>query len=211
MVNLALARCSQLSAARRVRYPHSSSSLAARRQPIATVTTTSWTTNSTRSPAASAGARASFPPSTSSSLSFKRRDRRFVAAAAAAGAAGADVEGGGGSSDDPWNKGPLDMDNRLYAYLLANTREPDVLRRLRVETSTMRGSQMQVPPEQGAFLALIVELMGAKNIIEVCCSLSQCCALFPFPTRTAQLPCLAITTQIPRFLHGSFAREREGE
>lgn len=60
------------------------------------------------------------------------------------------------------------MDDRLYAYLLAHTREPEVLRRLRVETSTLRGSQMQVPPDQGAFLALVVELMGAKNIIEVC-------------------------------------------
>jgi O-methyltransferase len=59
------------------------------------------------------------------------------------------------------------MDNRLYGYLLANTREPEVLRRLRIETATMRGSQMQVPPEQGAFMALLVELMGAKNIIEV--------------------------------------------
>ena len=48
---------------------------------------------------------------------------------------------------DPWNKGPIDLDNRLYAYLLEHTREPEILRKLRVETATLRGSQM-VPPEQ---------------------------------------------------------------
>ena len=74
---------------------------------------------------------------------------------------------GGGTTDDPWNKGPIDLDNRLYAYLLEHTREPEILRKLRVETATLRGSQMQVPPEQGALLRLIVELTGARRIIEV--------------------------------------------
>ena len=74
---------------------------------------------------------------------------------------------GGGTADDPWNKGPIDLDNRLYAYLLEHTREPEILRKLRVETATLRGSQMQVPPEQGALLRLIVELTGARRIIEV--------------------------------------------
>mmetsp|Transcript_17986 Transcript_17986/g.28728 ORF Transcript_17986/g.28728 Transcript_17986/m.28728 type:complete len:292 (-) Transcript_17986:115-990(-) len=92
--------------------------------------------------------------------------RKRASSVANAGDAG-DVVDGGGSPDDPWNKAPIDLDNRLYGYLLANTREPAVLRRLRVETATLRGSQMQVPPEQGAFMGLLVELMGAKNIIEV--------------------------------------------
>ncbi|MDC1215315.1 class I SAM-dependent methyltransferase [bacterium] len=74
---------------------------------------------------------------------------------------------GGGTADDPWNKGPIDLDANLYGYLLKHTREPDVLRELRVETATLRGSQMQVPPEQGAFMRLLVELSCAKRIIEV--------------------------------------------
>ena len=74
---------------------------------------------------------------------------------------------GGGTADDPWNKGPIDLDARLYSYLLGTTREPEVLRQLRVETSTLRGSQMQVPPEQGQLMALLIELMGAKRVIEV--------------------------------------------
>ncbi|KAI5080649.1 hypothetical protein GOP47_0003832 [Adiantum capillus-veneris] len=43
----------------------------------------------------------------------------------------------------------------------------EVLRELREETSSMRGSQMQVSPDQGQFLAMLVRLMGAKRCIEV--------------------------------------------
>jgi len=87
----------------------------------------------------------------------RRLLRRFAAAAT----------DGGGTEDDPWNKGPIDLDARLYGYLLRHTREPDVLRELRVETAQLRGSQMQVPPEQGAFMRLLVELTGAKRVVEV--------------------------------------------
>ena len=74
---------------------------------------------------------------------------------------------GGGTPTDPWNKAPIDLSDRLYGYLLEHTREPEVLRRLRVETSQMRGSQMQVPPEQGAFMALLCELIGARRVVEI--------------------------------------------
>ena len=90
-------------------------------------------------------------------ISSRRQHRRFAAAAT----------DGGGTEDDPWNKAPIDLDARLYGYLLQHTREPDVLRELRVETATLRGSQMQVPPEQGAFMRLLVELIGAKRVVEV--------------------------------------------
>jgi predicted O-methyltransferase YrrM len=87
----------------------------------------------------------------------RRPHRRFAAAAT----------DGGGTEDDPWNKGPIDLDARLYGYLLRHTREPEVLRELRVETATLRGSQMQVPPEQGAFMRLLVELTNARRVVEV--------------------------------------------
>ncbi|KAH7421398.1 hypothetical protein KP509_13G055300 [Ceratopteris richardii] len=59
------------------------------------------------------------------------------------------------------------MNQGLYDYLLAHTREDQVLRELREETSTMRGSSMQVSPEQGQLLAMLVRLMGARRCIEV--------------------------------------------
>ena len=112
--------------------------------------------------------------STASNTSHRRRTlpclqeprhRRFPAAfSSATDGGGTD---GGGTADDPWNKGPINLDARLYGYLLRHTREPDVLRELRVETASLRGSQMQVPPEQGAFLRLLVELIDAKRVLEI--------------------------------------------
>lgn len=56
----------------------------------------------------------------------------------------------------------------LYDYLLeVSLREPDVLRRLREETATLEKAHMQISPEQGQFLALLVELTGARRILEV--------------------------------------------
>lgn len=55
-----------------------------------------------------------------------------------------------------------------HAYLLDHSlREPDVLRRLRETTSTLPNARMQISPEQGQFMALLVELLGAKQTIEV--------------------------------------------
>jgi predicted O-methyltransferase YrrM len=62
----------------------------------------------------------------------------------------------------------LPLDDRLYAYLLAESlREPDVLRRLREETASHPRAEMQIAPEQGQFMALLVRLMGARRILEV--------------------------------------------
>ncbi|CAH9079811.1 unnamed protein product [Cuscuta europaea] len=56
---------------------------------------------------------------------------------------------------------------QLYSYALANVREPEILRELREETATMRGSQMQVSPDQAQLLAMLVQVQGAKRCIEV--------------------------------------------
>ncbi|MBF2027327.1 MAG: class I SAM-dependent methyltransferase [Oscillatoriales cyanobacterium C42_A2020_001] len=62
----------------------------------------------------------------------------------------------------------LGLSDRLYNYLLSvSLREPDVLRELRQETATHPMSQMQIAPEQGQFMALLVQLMGAKKTLEV--------------------------------------------
>lgn len=56
----------------------------------------------------------------------------------------------------------------LYEYFLANSlREPEVLRRLRAETSRLPGANMQIAPEQGQFMSFLVEILGAKRALEI--------------------------------------------
>ncbi|TVR99419.1 MAG: SAM-dependent methyltransferase [Rhodospirillales bacterium] len=60
------------------------------------------------------------------------------------------------------------LDDALHAYLLdVSLREPEVLRRLRDETLRLPERNMQISPEQGQFMALLVRLMGARQILEV--------------------------------------------
>jgi caffeoyl-CoA O-methyltransferase len=62
----------------------------------------------------------------------------------------------------------IGLSDELAAYVVAvGTREPDVLARLREETAAIPQHGMQVAPEQGAFLALLVELIGARRCLEV--------------------------------------------
>ena len=62
----------------------------------------------------------------------------------------------------------LGLDDRLYDYLLgASLREPEILRRLREETAAMPMAMMQIGAEQGQFMALLVELMGARRTLEI--------------------------------------------
>ena len=62
----------------------------------------------------------------------------------------------------------LPLDERLYTYLLSvSLREPEVLRRLRKETAQDRMAEMQIAPEQGQFMALLVRLLGARRCLEV--------------------------------------------
>jgi caffeoyl-CoA O-methyltransferase len=62
----------------------------------------------------------------------------------------------------------IGLSDELAAYVVeVGAREPDVLVRLREETAAMPQHSMQIAPEQGAFLALLVELIGARRCIEV--------------------------------------------
>ncbi len=62
----------------------------------------------------------------------------------------------------------LAMTDALYDYLLAvSLREPPILRRLREETAAHPRAGMQLAPEQGQFLALLVKLLGATKTLEV--------------------------------------------
>lgn len=62
----------------------------------------------------------------------------------------------------------IGLPDDLHDYLLANTlREHDALRALREETARMPESRMQISPEQGQLMQLLVELVGARRAIEV--------------------------------------------
>ncbi|MGF1615103.1 MAG: class I SAM-dependent methyltransferase [Gammaproteobacteria bacterium] len=62
----------------------------------------------------------------------------------------------------------LSLSDRLYRYLLTvSLRESDLLRQLRAETASDPMARMQIAPEQGQFMALLVELMGARRVLEI--------------------------------------------
>jgi caffeoyl-CoA O-methyltransferase len=62
----------------------------------------------------------------------------------------------------------IGLSDELSNYVVkVGTREPDLLARLREETAALPQHRMQIAPEQGAFLALLVELTGARRCIEV--------------------------------------------
>jgi len=62
----------------------------------------------------------------------------------------------------------LKLTTALYDYVIANSvRESTVLKRLREETAKLNGAGMQIPPEQGQFMALLVTLMRARRCLEI--------------------------------------------
>jgi predicted O-methyltransferase YrrM len=62
----------------------------------------------------------------------------------------------------------LGMEPQLYNYLLSvSLREPEILSQLRSETAQHPMGRMQIAPEQGQFMALLVQLMGAKKTLEI--------------------------------------------
>jgi predicted O-methyltransferase YrrM len=62
----------------------------------------------------------------------------------------------------------LFMSDQLYSYYLESSlREHPVLAELRAETAKMSNSQMQIGPEEGQFLALLVKLIGAKRTLDI--------------------------------------------
>lgn len=63
---------------------------------------------------------------------------------------------------------PTELTDALHDYLRkVSLREPKVLKRLRVETQKMPRGRLQITPEQGQFMALLVELIGAKRCFEI--------------------------------------------
>lgn len=62
----------------------------------------------------------------------------------------------------------IELDDRVHAYLMAvSLREDAIARSLREATADMPEHNMQIAPEQGQFMAMLVKLMGARRCIEV--------------------------------------------
>ena len=62
----------------------------------------------------------------------------------------------------------IQMEDALHAYYLnATLRETEVQKRLRDETAKLSHGHMQISPEQGQFMALLIELMGAREALEI--------------------------------------------
>jgi predicted O-methyltransferase YrrM len=62
----------------------------------------------------------------------------------------------------------LALDDGLYRYVLEHSvHEPEILAELRQETAQHPMGQMQIAPEQGQFMALLVQLLGVQKALEV--------------------------------------------
>jgi len=65
-------------------------------------------------------------------------------------------------------KQTIGLEQNLYDYLLAvSLREAAILTELRQETASLPMAQMQISPEQGQFMALLIKLLGAKKTLEL--------------------------------------------
>lgn len=66
------------------------------------------------------------------------------------------------------SKKSLGLSDRVYEYLLSvSLREAEVLTKLREETNNHPASIMQISPDQGQFMALLVKLLGAKKTLDI--------------------------------------------
>lgn len=62
----------------------------------------------------------------------------------------------------------IELSDALYDYMLSvSLREPELFARLREETAADPMARMQIAPEQGQFLALLIRLLGARRALEV--------------------------------------------
>lgn len=62
----------------------------------------------------------------------------------------------------------LPLDDRLYSYLQGvSMREPPVFEKCRIETAKLPMASMQISPEQGQFLQLLMRIIGASRAIEL--------------------------------------------
>lgn len=91
----------------------------------------------------------------------------------------------------------LGLSEELRGYVQSvGLREPELWRQLREETAQLPMARMQISPEQGAVMRMIVSLMGAKSILEVgsFTGYSGLCLASALP-KDGQLICLDVSKE----------------
>ena len=62
----------------------------------------------------------------------------------------------------------IGLSNKLRKYMLdVSFRDNEILRQLREETLTLKEAQMQISPEQGAFLSILTKILNAKKTLDI--------------------------------------------
>ena len=62
----------------------------------------------------------------------------------------------------------IGLSNELRKYMLdVSFRDDEILRQLREETLTLKEAQMQISPEQGAFLSILTKILNAKKTLDI--------------------------------------------
>lgn len=62
----------------------------------------------------------------------------------------------------------LGLSDSLSSYIKSvSVREPEVLVKLREETAQLPMARMQIAPEQGQFMSLLVQLLGVKKTLDI--------------------------------------------
>ena len=62
----------------------------------------------------------------------------------------------------------IGLSDRVYQYLLSvSLKETEVLSKLREETAKLPASNMQISPDQGQFMGLLVQLIGAEKTLDI--------------------------------------------
>jgi len=90
------------------------------------------------------------------------------------------------------SRNSINLTEKVYDYLLnSSLRESDLLRQLREETALHKMAVMQIAPEQGQFMALLIKILGAKRIIElgVFTGYSSLCMAQALPTDGKIIAC----------------------
>jgi caffeoyl-CoA O-methyltransferase len=86
----------------------------------------------------------------------------------------------------------LNLSDSLYEYLLETSlREPLILQQLRQETAGMSNARMQISPDQGQFMGLLIQLMGAHRALElgVFTGYSALCVALALPPQGQLIAC----------------------
>ena len=62
----------------------------------------------------------------------------------------------------------IGLSNKLRKYMLdVSFRDDKILKQLREETLALKEAQMQISPEQGAFLSILIKLLNAKKTLDI--------------------------------------------